>query len=586
MRIILPVLALTAATPTSAGFVEDTLFPFLETAEPTLSFDGPTETADGKRWSNVILRGTEEGGVRLDWIEESVSGEKTTLMFSENGVIFAEEDGTEVILAMMRLSGVVWTIQEDNKGLAHEVNANTILFDFTEQDGNADGYLTLSDLTAAVDVDFGNSYVVQGLGSLAQIELKMRDMEDAGDELSVILSDIEIRQDSDIDAELFERLENADVEFSSIEDVQAALSGASKSRFGVDEIAVAYGSVENDVTSAEFVTRNLEGRSEVDLDGDLLGISLEGAVDAVAGSLQSVPVNGTFELSEYDLAFRSAIVREDLPEFVENIEAGRPEALSALALRYEVEAGETKLNGTFEEDGVAGSVEFVSGPASEVIAIEDGRFLFEILTEGFDGTFALSTLSDEAFAASLNKLDISLAMPLVPSESNEPDELTFIFRVLQAVASEAVWSLFDAEGTVPRDPVNLNIDIAGWGEMLGALEEGRDFYEVFRVEGARINTFELSGGGAEASASGETLLDLSSGVPRGDGAFSISLKGVTDLIGRLANLGIVPPEANLGLRGMLGAFARPVGEDHYVSEIELLPDGQILTNGVPLPLGR
>ena len=224
MRIILPVLALTAATPASAGFVEDTLFPFLETAEPTLSFDGPTETADGKRWSNVILRGTEEGGVRLDWIEESVSGEKTTLMFSENGVIFAEEDGTEVILAMMRLSGVVWTIQEDNKGLAHEVNANTILFDFTEQDGNADGYLTLSDLTAAVDVDFGNSYVVQGLGSLAQIELKMRDMEDAGDELSVILSDIEIRQDSDIDAELFERLENADVEFSSIEDVQAALS--------------------------------------------------------------------------------------------------------------------------------------------------------------------------------------------------------------------------------------------------------------------------------------------------------------------------------------------------------------------------
>lgn len=578
-------LALTA-TPASAEFVETTLFPFFEAAEPDLSFDGPVETANGKRWTNVTLRGEDDGGIRLDWLEETVSGQKTTLTFSDSGVVFAEEDGAEIVVATMRLSGVFWTIEEDSDGLAHVANAQAIRFNFSEQDGDADGQLTLSDLTAAVDVDYGDSYVVQGIGSLASVELGLRDMEDAGDELSVVLSDIQLRQDSDIDADLLEKLENADEEFNSVEEVQAALSGASTSTFEVAEFAVRYESVENEVTSAELVTRNLEGRSDLDLNGALLGISLEGTMDAVAGSIQSVPVNGTFELSNYDVAFDASIAREDLPEFVETIEAGGPEALSALAMRYEVEAGETSFSGSFEEDGVVGSVEFASGAASEIIAIDDGRLLFDVLTEGFEGTFAMSMLGDEAFAASLDKLELSFAMPLVPSEATGPDELGFVFKALQAKASEAVWALFDAESTIPRDPINLDIDIAGWGEMLGALEEGSDFNEVFRIDGARINSFALSGGGAEATASGETLLDLSGGVPRGDGAFSVSLKGVTDLVGRLANLGIVPPEANLGIRGVLGAFARPVGEDHYVSEIELLPDGQILTNGVPLPLGR
>ncbi|MEO0945475.1 MAG: DUF2125 domain-containing protein, partial [Pseudomonadota bacterium] len=532
------------------------------------------------------LRGEDDGGIRLDWLEETVSGQKTTLTFSDSGVVFAEEDGTEVVVATMRLSEVFWTIEEDSDGLAHVANAQSIRFNFSEQDGDADGQLKLSDLTAAVDVDYGDSYVVQAIGSLASVELGLRDMEDAGDELSVVLSDIQLRQDSDIDADLLEKLENADEEFNSVEEVQAALSGASTSTYEVGEFAVRYESVENEVTSAELVTRNLEGRSDLDLNGTLLGISLEGTTDAVAGSIQSVPVNGTFELSNYDVAFDASIAREDLPEFVETIEAGGPEALSALAMRYEVEAGETSLSGSFEEDGVVGSVEFASGAASEIIAIDDGRLLFDVLTEGFEGTFAMSMLGDEAFAASLDKLELSFAMPLVPSEATGPDELGFVFKALQAKASEAVWALFDAESTIPRDPINLDIDIAGWGEMLGALEEGSDFNEVFRIDGARINSFALSGGGAEATASGETLLDLSGGVPRGDGAFSVSLKGVTDLVGRLANLGIVPPEANLGIRGVLGAFARPVGEDQYVSEIELLPDGQILTNGVPLPLGR
>lgn len=581
----LPVLVL-AATPASAEFVEGTLFPFWDNAEPVLSFEGPVETENGKRWTNVTLVGEEGGGVRLDWLDEVVSGDTTTLTFSDTGTFFRSNDGTEEIVATMRLTDAIWTIEDSADGLAHEANAETVRVIFSEPTGDPDGELTLSDLSAAVDVDYGESYVLQSIASVGQVALQLRDMEAAGDELNVTVSNIEMRQDSEVDVDLIDRLENAEEEFTSVEDVQAALSGVSNSRFGVGEMAIRYSSVENEVNSAELVTRDLQVQSALDLNGETLGFKLEGKTGTVGGSLVGAPATIIFEASDYDVDMSASIEREDLPELVEAMDAGGPEALAAFDLRYEIGIGETKAGGAFDQLGLTGSFDLVSGAATEVIAIEDGRLLFEVLSDGFDGTMSLSSLGDESFAASLDKFDVSVGLPLVPLDSDDADELQFVLRALNAVANAPVWAMFDAEGTIPRDPINIDVDVAGWGEMLAPLDEGSDFNEAFRLDGARINSFLLSGGGAEATATGETLIDLSTGVPVGDGAFSVSLKGVTDLIGKLANLGFVPPEANLGLRGILGAFARPVGEDHFVSEIELLPDGQILTNGVPLPLGR
>jgi len=44
-------------------------------------------------------------------------------------------------------------------------------------------------------------------------------------------------------------------------------------------------------------------------------------------------------------------------------------------------------------------------------------------------------------------------------------------------------------------------------------------------------------------------------------------------------MGLVPNDTVTGLKAMLGAFSKPVGEDHVTSVIEATPDGAIMANG-------
>ncbi|MFT6694908.1 MAG: hypothetical protein ACJAXU_000398, partial [Paracoccaceae bacterium] len=94
----------------------------------------------------------------------------------------------------------------------------------------------------------------------------------------------------------------------------------------------------------------------------------------------------------------------------------------------------------------------------------------------------------------------------------------------------------------------------------------------------------VSFGGALLEGDGAVKVDLATakmiaGVPLPVGEVNLSLKGGFGLMDKLAALGLIPMEASMGIRGMLGIFAKPMGEDRFETKIEFTEEGGILANG-------
>ncbi len=176
-----------------------------------------------------------------------------------------------------------------------------------------------------------------------------------------------------------------------------------------------------------------------------------------------------------------------------------------------------------------------------------------------------------------------IRMPMTVSD--EPQDIALSMRLVGLTVSEALWSMFDPAGALPRDPANLIVDLSGKANWLidifdpAIAEEGIE-EAPGQVEQVTVNQLLLSLAGAELTGDGAFEFDNAGPVPQPSGTLNLQLVGANALLDTLVQMGLVPEDQAMGARMMLGLFARPGnGEDTLVSEITVQPDGAILANG-------
>jgi hypothetical protein len=155
--------------------------------------------------------------------------------------------------------------------------------------------------------------------------------------------------------------------------------------------------------------------------------------------------------------------------------------------------------------------------------------------------------------------------------------------------------MIDPASTLPRDPATLNIALKGKARPLvnllsadkAAMMGSKPPVELTALD---IEALQLTVAGAEFKGDGALAFDnarppvLGGVLPRPTGKVNLSFTGVTTLLGKLQSLGMVDQQVPMTFGMMAGMLAKPgPTPDSFVAEVEIKDDGQILSNGNPLP---
>lgn len=179
--------------------------------------------------------------------------------------------------------------------------------------------------------------------------------------------------------------------------------------------------------------------------------------------------------------------------------------------------------------------------------------------------------------------ETGVSVPIRPSEA-APWSMDVALRDL--TVDDAIWSLFDPTGQLPRDPATLLLSLQGEAEVTAdvfgdpaALESGAP---PFRPLTANVTEMLLRVAGAQLGASGALTFPEPDALSEPVGSIDLTLDGAFGLLDSIVALGFVPPEQATFARAMLGGLAEEVGEDSYALTLQFTPGGGVNANGMPL----
>jgi hypothetical protein len=211
------------------------------------------------------------------------------------------------------------------------------------------------------------------------------------------------------------------------------------------------------------------------------------------------------------------------------------------------------------------------------------------------------TSAEMPFPIVLSAAEFGLGFLFPTGPSEEPADFGAVVNLTDLAVNDEIWGMLDPAGALPRTPATAVIDLAGKVRMLADLTSpGYDPAEMImgppeemmmgppaELHALTLNELTLSFGGARITGTGAFTFDNADlatfgGMPRPQGEANITLTGVNGLLDRLVQLGILPTDQLMMVRGMLGFFAIPAGDDVLTSKFEVTPEGAILANGMPL----
>jgi len=179
---------------------------------------------------------------------------------------------------------------------------------------------------------------------------------------------------------------------------------------------------------------------------------------------------------------------------------------------------------------------------------------------------------------------ISFLIPVTASDA--PADMAVGIDYQGLTMNEAIWSMFDPGGVIPRDPAAFVLDMTGTVQLFVDLLD-MDPAEMTGPPGElrsiTLQNARLAVGGAELTAMGDITFTPGQLVPMPVGQVNLTLSGANTLLDRMVQGGMLPAEQAAMARGMSGMFARPgAGPDTLESTIDFTPGGGITANGFPL----
>ncbi|WP_270732432.1 hypothetical protein [Shimia sp. Alg240-R146] len=234
--------------------------------------------------------------------------------------------------------------------------------------------------------------------------------------------------------------------------------------------------------------------------------------------------------------------------------------------------------------------QLTSGPENIDMTVNTAGLLMDATASDTSLSVSMPAAMPVPMRFEANEVSIGLRVPLLTSDA--PSGFAFKTQFKDVTVGDEIWGMFDPNSQLPRDPAQLAIDLSGtlihkveWLNFL-AVPDAIDALTSLPVEphDLLINALSIDAAGAKASAKGALTFDLSDlqtydGMPRPDGQISVDVQGLNGLLDALIAIGLLPENQAMGVRMMLGGFAKSVGEDHLTSTIEMTPSGQILANG-------
>lgn len=200
---------------------------------------------------------------------------------------------------------------------------------------------------------------------------------------------------------------------------------------------------------------------------------------------------------------------------------------------------------------------------------------------------AASFQSPLPMSFNIEKSGAKITMPL--QKSDEPDDFALALNLENFTMAEQLWSIFDPDAQLPRDPATIIVDLTGKARLLidffdpaaTALSAGPDIAPA-ELNSVDINQLRVTAAGAELTGTGAFTFanDVPGAGLKPSGTADLALSGGNKLIDTLVAMGLLPEDQAMGARMMMGLLAVPGdAPDTLNSKIEINAQGHILANG-------
>ncbi|MBC9246276.1 DUF2125 domain-containing protein [Paracoccus sp. 11-3] len=353
--------------------------------------------------------------------------------------------------------------------------------------------------------------------------------------------------------------------------------------------------IKAEITDLKGTQRNVKA------DGTEQTFDLTAAMLAI-GSDWKVPANGT-ESSGGDLTFNIAFNNlaskgnANTPSGEFDLGTQMAEALAA-GMNFDATAAYESIAGTFKMNAEANGPENPAKNAEGMFSAGSGDISFKMSSDGItyggkaaDTKVEMSS-SDLPFPITYAIKETSGDIAFPVQKGNEAQPFTLAYALSGLTMGDEIWALFDPNGALPRDPASLSIDVQGdalvtmniFDPALSQPQVDASGMPIappvpFEPKNLKINRVALDAVGAKADLVGD--LDFSQNPNDPTGKINGTFEGVNGLLDNLVKTGLVPQDQLMGMRMMLGMFAKPVeGEtDKLQTEIEFQSGGKVFANG-------
>jgi hypothetical protein len=339
-----------------------------------------------------------------------------------------------------------------------------------------------------------------------------------------------------------------------------------------------FGALDSDYT----IALDADDQRTISTDFDLASI------DVVAAAAEPGGGDGFFSLTAnvQDIVSSGDVSMKNVADMAEN-----PLAIfgAGFLVDVAVELGKSNFDVAFKDRGTN-----FAATASSTGGLFDAVFskdviAYEIVQQGVDVTLNSSDIPFPSVKFAYDELAFGFEVPL--AQSDEPSDFNINAALRGLTVGDPIWAMIDPGQTIPRDPATVAVEANGKVLVLVDLLdeevlENLDDMAAPPMLPVSLDLSELlvSFGGALLEGDGAVTVDLATakmiaGVPLPVGEVNLSLKGGFGLMDNLIGLGLIPPDASMGIRAMLGVFAKPMGDDHFETKVEFTPEGGILANG-------
>jgi hypothetical protein len=243
------------------------------------------------------------------------------------------------------------------------------------------------------------------------------------------------------------------------------------------------------------------------------------------------------------------------------------------------------------EDPINGNVAIATAAESSTLAVDtsaDGvsyagtRQAMTISVQPPQFPFLLSFAMDNAA--------FNISAPVMKSDT--PQNFALGLNLADFTMSNMIWGMINPQGTLPRDPATISLDLNGTATMLADYLDLQNSNQSFstkdtpaQLETVNLNSLIIDALGARLTGNGVATFDNSDpdadpGMLKPTGAIDLKLVGGNTLLDKLVEAGLLPAQTVMGARMMMGMFAVPGdGEDTLQSKLEFTRSGAILANG-------